>query len=122
MSEASPLFLERFGGVGSPSITCNCGRRHHAPTSPYIEEAEKAEMLADAKENPGKVLLSDDDGVSAKHVGGLTIVPDCPCGVMGKLEAIIWSERAAIITYFKNRGRHDAEQLAGLDDVAKVAR
>jgi hypothetical protein len=118
MKEASSTFLEQFGGIGSPSITCNCGRRHHAVGSAYIEPKEVEEMRADAKENPTKVVLTDDDGVSAKIVGGLTIVPDCQCGVMAKIEDIVWAERAAIISYYQQRRRQDAESMKGLDDAA----
>lgn len=118
MTEASPLFLEQFGGMGSPSIECGCGRRHHAPASPYIDEKEADDMRADAKENPTRCFLSDDDGISAKHIGGMAIVPDCPCETLVKLERIIWDERAAIIGYYQQRQRQDAESLKGLTDVA----
>lgn len=116
MTEATGLFLEQFGGHGSPSITCQCGRRHHAPDSQFIEKAEADEMRADAKDHPKHAFLTNDDGVSAKHIGGASFVPDCPCGALGKLERIIWDERAAILAYFKARRAHESAALAGLDD------
>jgi hypothetical protein len=121
VTEASDTFLEQFGGVGSPSLTCNCGRRHHAPDSRHIDAKEREEMLADHRENPTKVQLwNDDDGVSAKHFGNRTMVLGCLCNTLGKLEEIIWNERAAIIGYYQQRRRRDVEQLAGLDDASKV--
>lgn len=118
MNEASPLFLSQFGGIGSPSIECSCGRRHHAPASPWIDEKEADDMRADAKENPTRCFLSGDDGVSAKHIGGMAVVPDCPCGTLAKLERIIWDERASIIAYYQKRQQQDADALAGLSAVA----
>lgn len=119
MTEASDTFLTQFGGVGSPSITCTCGRRHHAVDSNYINANEAEGMKADAASNPERVVLSFAcDGISAKCVGDFTIVPDCPCGVMAKLEQLVWAERARILAYYKARRDQDADELKGLDEVA----
>jgi hypothetical protein len=116
MAEPSTQFSEAFGGgVGSPSLHCNCGRRHYAPDSEFVGENEEQEMRDDYAENPDKVVIHDrDDGVSGVHINGVVIVRGCPCGWLAKFEDYVWNERERILQYYKLRREADAKALAGL--------
>lgn len=105
MAEASAMMLEAFdrGGCGAPTLTCYCGRVHHAPASDFIEPEEETQMRADAEKNPNSVQLHDGDGVCAMMIQGVPIVRGCACNWLGKLEAIIWGERDSILKYYKLR-------------------
>lgn len=105
MSSPSALMIEAFcgAGIGSPTLTCWCGRVHHAPASDFLEEGEEEQMREDAKNNPQKVFLHDGDGVSAITVNGTCVVHGCDCNWLGRLEAILWSERDRILKYYKLR-------------------
>lgn len=117
MREPSKHMLEAFGlGVGSPSIECICGRHHYAPDSEFCEDDEDVEMRAAAAKNPARVILHEnDDGVSAKLINGATVVVDCPCEFMAKLEDILWNERERVLRYYRMRRDADALALAALD-------
>ena len=106
MAEPSEMMLEAFerGGCGAPSLTCGaCLRTHHAPASDFIEPEEEAQMREDAAKNPERVQLHDGDAVSAFMVNGVPIVRGCKCNWLGRLEAIVWSERESILKYYKLR-------------------
>jgi hypothetical protein len=106
MAEPSAMMLEAFerGGCGAPTLTCGaCLRTHHAPASDFIEPEEEAQMRADAEKNPERVQLHDGDGVSAMMIDGIPIVHGCKCNWLGRLEAILWSERESILKYYKLR-------------------
>lgn len=117
MAEPSAMMLEAFErlGCGSPTLTCYCGRVHHAPASDFIEPGEETQMRADAEKNPNSVQLHDGDGVSAMMIQGVPIVYGCKCNWLGKLEAIIWGEREYILKYYKLRrdaAAKDAQALS----------
>lgn len=105
MAEPSAAMLEAFerGGCAAPTLTCYCGRIHHAPASAFIEEAEEDDMRAEAANSPDRVQLHDGDGVSAMMIQGMPVVRGCKCNWLGKLEAILWSERESIMKYYKLR-------------------
>ena len=116
MSEPSSLMLEAFErmGCGAPSLTCWCGRDHHAPASDFIEPAEEAQMRSSAREHPDSVQLHDGDGVSAMMIQGQLVVHGCKCNWLGKLEAIIWDERESILKYYKLRREAAAKEAQSL--------
>ena len=113
----SDLFMDAFGmGIGSPSITCSCGHRHHAPESQFIDDKEQDEMLEDARQNPKAVEIHNNtDAVSAREIGGITVVIECPCNWLGRFERIIWMERERILRYYRKRRDADAAATAELD-------
>lgn len=117
MREPSRHMLEAFGlGVGSPSIECICGRSHYAPDSEFCEDDEDVEMRAHALKHPTRVVLHEnDDAVSAKMINGATVVVDCPCEFMAKLEDILWNERDRVLRYYTARRNADHAALALLD-------
>jgi hypothetical protein len=110
--------MEAFGmGVGSPRIECICGRSHCCPDSDCIDEDEAREMREAAAAHPKKYVLYEGyDTVSAKDIGGATVVPDCECQYMVKLERLIWAERRNILSYYKMRRDAAARELDGLDE------
>lgn len=118
MTSASKIMYEAFGlGVGSPVIECVCGRTYCAPDSPYLEDGEREEILAAAKGHPTRVFLQEGvDGISAKVVSGATVVLDCECNYLARLEGILWNERERILRYYKLRREADAAALRRLDD------
>jgi hypothetical protein len=117
MGDPSAHMMEAFGmGVGSPRIECICGRSHCCPDSNCIDEDESKEMREAAAAHPKKYVLYEGyDTVSAKDIGGATVVPDCECQYMVKLERLLWSERRNILAYYKSRRDADAQELRDLD-------
>lgn len=110
------MMLEAFerGGCGAPTLTCWCGRVHHAPASDFIEAAEEAQMRADAEKHPDSVQLHDGDGVSGMMFRGSVVVRGCKCNWLGNLEAIIWAERESIMKYYKLRRDAAAKEAQAL--------
>ncbi len=117
MAEPSVHMMEAFGfGVGSPNIECNCGRVHCCPNSDCIDEDEGQQMRKLAAEHPKKYILYEGyDSVSAKEVGGMTLVPDCECQFMVRLEKLLWHERKNILAYYKMRRDTDTKALQDLN-------
>lgn len=117
MKEPSKAFEHAFGlGVGSPELECICGRRHCAPDSDCIEEAEAEDMRNRHAANSRLTAIhSGVDGISAKVIDGQTVVVECGCQFLVRLESILWNERDRILTYYKIRREAVAKQLAELD-------
>lgn len=117
IEDATPLFLEAFGsGIGSPQIVCVCGRTHYAPDSAFETDEERKTMLGHANARPDNVVLHEgQDGVSAKEINGITVVPGCPCNWLARFERLIWNERERILLYYKLRRDADRAALEQLE-------
>lgn len=112
MTEPSEHFMRTFGGVGSPDITCSCGRRHCAPDSEFIDEVEQSTMEAAARASKNVILHRCADSVYAKEIGGMPTVDGCPCNWLAKFESLLWRERTNILSYYRKRAEAAAAVAA----------
>lgn len=105
-------------GGGTPVQTCACGITYYADGDrACYDPGEKEALEKEAKEKPGKIMSSPNDGVSFAYFGGLTFVFECEnCSVMEKYEKLIWRERRRIIEYIKRRVAE--EKKAANEDAA----
>jgi hypothetical protein len=103
---------------GSPTATCQCGRKHYVATGENMDDGELAALEANRKAKPD--LYIPDNASSSISVGdfnGVSHVFDCPCGSLDRLEGVFWNHRNAVIRYFHARTErelHDAQANAAL--------
>lgn len=117
MKEASKEFFDAMGGgMGSPSISCSCGRRHFAPDGMDVSETEAMGMREDAATDKHVVLHENEDAVHAVTINGMVCVHGCECNYPAKLENLFWNMRDRILDYYRRRREVDAQALASLDD------
>lgn len=116
MREASDTMFRAFGcGIGGPIIDCSCGRTHCAIENEYISDTERQEFIAMAGKSPKRVFLHEFESISAKIIDGMSVVIDCECEFLVKLEDILWNERDRILSYYKMRREQEAASIAQLD-------
>lgn len=87
--EASAFLIQSFQRGGGLSVNCICGRNHHG---------------------------TEEEPVLWVEVAGTTAVEGCGCEWLWRLERMLWTERAAILNYYKARRESESNALAGLDD------
>lgn len=99
-------FIDAICTSASPVIDCEfCNRCHFATgLNTDLEEQELAELRAKAKAEPNKYIEDpNNDSIGWGYLNGQQVVWNCCPEKVAQYEQFIWSHRAMILGYIKER-------------------
>lgn len=98
--------------IGSPVITCKCGRQVFGGNGTDMDEGELEKLQAGAKAEPNRYCEHHGcDGVVAAHFNGGPHVFGCDCGWEKRLVEFLDQNERAFVEYYKRKVKRVQRQL-----------